>query len=312
MRMLCATTFCVSATLVLSGCAVFDTGEPEKRVISVDVYKGGFATVNSFVFSNGQSLLVLDVQRKPDEARKLVDLVKSKNLPLKYILISHGHTDHFTGMGVFREAFPDAEIVVANEDIKRDIKAYAAYMDSGGETGAEPALDRSIKPKSPEFPEGFDYEANIKALNSDKITLPGGGTLELTTDYKPTEADHMTTVYSPDLNALFLADLGYNEVHNWMGDDISWADVANWREELLKLETHYTEKAPAIYPGHGDVADMRLFGQMIRYIDDYKHVVESSSTRAEAMQQMVSLYPNYAEADFFLKYSLENHMHDQH
>lgn len=52
-------------------------------------------------------------------------LVKSKGLPLTYILISHGHTDHFTGMDLFHKEFPLAKIVVANEGIKRDIKSYA-------------------------------------------------------------------------------------------------------------------------------------------------------------------------------------------
>ncbi|WP_293784931.1 MBL fold metallo-hydrolase [Sphingosinicella sp.] len=98
------------------------------RVKTVSVYKGDFATVNSFVFSNGTSLVVMDVQRKANEARKLAAMIKAMKLPLTHILISHGHTDHFTGMAVFREEFPDAKIVVANEDIKADIKRYAIYM----------------------------------------------------------------------------------------------------------------------------------------------------------------------------------------
>ena len=73
------------------------------------------------------------------EAEKLAGVViRSKGLPLTYVLISHGHTDHFTGMDVFHREFPRAKIVAATEGIKRDIKSYAIYMDSGGETGAEP------------------------------------------------------------------------------------------------------------------------------------------------------------------------------
>lgn len=37
------------------------------------MYQGDFATVNSFIFSNGRSRLALDVQRKPKEARVLID-----------------------------------------------------------------------------------------------------------------------------------------------------------------------------------------------------------------------------------------------
>lgn len=280
----------------------------DRKVQDVEVYQGDFATVNSFIFSNGTSLLVLDVQRKPKEARELIERIKARHLPLAYILISHGHTDHFTGMALLKQAFPGARIVVANENIKRAIKAYAVYMDRGGQTGAEPALDRSIKPKSAEYPGGFDYQAEVEALNRGSITLPGGGTLKLTTDYKRAEAAYMTTVYSPDLNALFLADFGYNGVHHWMGDDISWQDIANWREELGRIKHRYAAIKPRVYPGHGDPTDMRLFDAMIRYIDDYTRIVRHATSREQAMREVVARYPDYKQADFFLKYSLENHL----
>jgi hypothetical protein len=53
---------------------------------------------------------------------------------------------------------------------------------------------------------------------------------------------------------------------------------------------------------------MSLFERMIRYIDDFLRVTATAQSREAAMQQMESLYPDYGEADFFLKYSLENHV----
>jgi glyoxylase-like metal-dependent hydrolase (beta-lactamase superfamily II) len=290
-------------TLLLAGSAAVCTGAP---IASVEVYKGEFATVNSFLFSNGKSLLVLDAQRKTYEAEKLAAVIKGKHLPLTYILISHGHTDHFTGMDLLRREFPGATIVVANAAIRRDIKNYALYMDSGGETGAEPALEPALRPKSRENPRGFDYEHSIHVLSDSKLVLDGGGALELTTDYPPTEAMHMTTAYSRDLNALFLADLGYNKVHLWLGDDISMARVAAWKAELEKIKARYASLNPTVYPGHGDPTDMSIFDAMIRYIDDFVRVTSRAKSRQEAMQAMIALYPDYQQADFFLKYSVEH------
>jgi glyoxylase-like metal-dependent hydrolase (beta-lactamase superfamily II) len=278
------------------------------RPLRVEVFKGDFATVNSFVFSNGKSVVVVDVQRKSYEAEKLAAVVRSKGLPLTYILITHGHTDHFTGMAVFHREFPQAKIVVATEDIKRDIKNYAMYMDSGGQTGAEPALEPALRPKSAANPDGFDYENNIQVLAGNRLTLDGGGTLELTTDYEPAEAPHMTTVYSKDLNALFLADFGYNQVFPWMGDDITRQRIDQWRDDLERIKARYASRHPTVYPGHGDPADMRLVDTMIRYIGDFERVTAEAGSRKEAMEKMIALYPDYQQADFFLRYSIDNHV----
>lgn len=276
--------------------------------LKVEMFRGGFATVNSFIFSNGKSIIVMDVQRKTYEAEKLVKRIREYNLPVTHILITHGHTDHFTGMPLFRDEFPEAKIVVANEDIRKDIKAYAIYMDGFGAIAAEPVLEPPLRPKSPDNPNGFDYENTIHLLNSNTLVLDGGGALELATDYKPTEADHMTTVYSPELNAIFLSDLGYNRIHHWQGDDISWQDIANWREELLRIKSEYAGRNPTVYPGHGEPGDINMIDTMVRYIDDYTRIVQAAKSRDEAMEKMIALYPDYGEANFFLKYSIYNHI----
>lgn len=295
-----------SIGLLVSACSA-----PANRHVAklqVEVYKGEFATVNSFIFSNGKSLVVVDVQRKTYEAKKLATILKSKRLPLTHILISHGHTDHFTGMDWLHKEFPGARIVVASEDIKRDIKNYAIYMNSGGETGAEPALEPALRPKAAENPSGFDYDNLIQVLPNNTLTLEGGGTLELSTRYKPGEAPHMTTVYSKDLNALFLADFGYNKVHLWLGDDIDRQRIANWKDDLEIIKSQYAERNPTVYPGHGDPTDMKLFDVLIQYLDDFVRVTMDAKDRQDATAKIIALYPDYKQADFFLKYSVENHV----
>src|SRR5262249_13604161 len=152
----------LGVVLLAAACATAAPAAPPK--LTVEVYKGGFASVDSFIFSNGRSLAVMDGQRQASEASKLAGWVQAKHLPLRYLLISHGHTDHFTGMALFHAELPRARIVVANEAIKQDIKAYAIYMDQGGATGGEPALDPALRPRSARHPAGFDYEHNIEVL----------------------------------------------------------------------------------------------------------------------------------------------------
>ncbi|OYQ29551.1 hypothetical protein CHU93_07485 [Sandarakinorhabdus cyanobacteriorum] len=295
--------------ILLAAFALAGLGAPAAAAdLEVTVHKGGFATVNSFIISNGKTLTVIDVQRKGYEAQKLADLVRALKLPLTQVFVTHGHTDHFTGMHVFRDQYPAARIRVANEAIRRDVKAYAVYMDQGGATEAETPLERPLRPKSPSNPGGFDYERTIGLLKGSTLRFDGGGQCQVTTDYQATEAPHMATLYCPSINALFLADLAYNKVHPWMGDDITLDRVTAWRAALVKIRQTYGARKPIVYPGHGDPGGIEMLDAQIRYFDDYLVIVRSARSREEAARRITALYPDYAEADFFLKYSLINHL----
>jgi glyoxylase-like metal-dependent hydrolase (beta-lactamase superfamily II) len=84
--------------------------------------------------------------------------------------------------------------------------------------------------------------------------------------------------------------------------------IQNWRQALLALQRDYAERDPVVYPGHGEPTDVGLFAEMIRYIDDFTRVVASATVREQAMDEMTRLYPNYAEADFLLRNSVDFHV----
>lgn len=272
--------------------------------LTLDIYKGETAHVNTYLFSNGKSLAVLDVQRSSAEAEKLVKLIKSKKLPLTHIFISHGHPDHYTGMDVLKKEFPNVKIVVATDDIKQDISGFSTWMESVGWLDAEP----NLKPKTGKNPNGFDYDGQIHALNTSTFTLDGGGTLDLNTDFLPAEAHHLTTLYSKDLNGLFTADWCYNGVHLWFGQGVSKEHIANWRKQLVKFKEQYGNSDIKIYPGHGDETDAKIFDTLITYIDNFTRIIKESTTEEEAMNKMKALYPTYKEADFLLLNSVNYHM----
>lgn len=271
--------------------------------LEVDVYKGKVATVNSYIFSNGESLIVMDVQRATNEAKKLAEVIKSKNLPLTHILISHGHPDHYIGMDWLLKTFPDATVVVANEDIKKDIIGFSTWMDSIGWLDAEPTL----KPKSDKNPDGFDYENNIAVLEGDLLEFNEGGALKLETQYNPAESNHATTVYVEDINGFFTSDFGYSKVHLWMGQGVTDEHIQNWKEQLMAFQEEYQDRNPTVHPGHGDAADMSLFAELIQYIDDFQRILANAESKEAAMAEMEKLYPDYAEADFLLKNSVDFH-----
>ncbi|WP_299531744.1 MBL fold metallo-hydrolase [Ulvibacterium sp.] len=271
--------------------------------LQVEVFKGKEASVNSYIFNNTKSIVVMDVLRNSKEALELAKYIKSKGLPLTHILITHGHPDHYIGMDCLKREFPEAQIVVSIPEVKQDIIGFSKWMESIGWLDNEP----NLKPKSEENPTGFDYENQIEALDNTSLTLEGGGTLELSNDYNPAEAEHLTTVYSKDLNALFTSDFCYNGVHLWLGQGVDATHIAHWKAQLETFKARYQDTDLMIYPGHGASSDVQLFDVVLKYISDFEATVANETTKEDALTKMKELYPDWEQSDFLLAYSVDYH-----
>jgi glyoxylase-like metal-dependent hydrolase (beta-lactamase superfamily II) len=296
----------LALAISLNSCKTIQKNSKMDNNLKVNVFKGQTATVNSYIFSNGKSQIVMDVLRSSEEAKQLAQQLKNNNLPLTHILITHGHPDHYIGMDILHKEFPNAKIVVATQEIKNDIKGFSQWMESVGWLDGEV----NLKPKSEKNIKGFDYDNNISVLENNQITLDGGGTLELQTKYNPAEAEHLTTVYSKDLNALFTSDFCYNEVHLWLGTGVDKSHMANWKNQLKELKTKYSKLNPTVYPGHGEKSNIELFDTVIKYIENFEKITGKAKTKSEAMQEMKTLYPNWKQADFLLLYSVDFHVNE--
>jgi glyoxylase-like metal-dependent hydrolase (beta-lactamase superfamily II) len=292
--------------IVTTSFIIFKSNHKMKNNLKVSVFKGQSASVNSYIFSNGKSQIVMDVLRSSDEAKQLTQQIKKANLPLTHILISHGHPDHYIGMDILHREFPDAKIVVATQEIKNDIIGFSQWMESVGWLDGEV----NLKPKSEKNRNGFDYENIINVLKDNKLTLDDGGTLELEVQYNPAEAEHLTTIYSKDLNALFTSDFCYNEVHLWLGTGVDKIHIQNWKNQLAAFKTKYSKLNPIVYPGHGEKSDITLFDTVIKYIETFEKVTSKAKTKNEAIKEMQTLYPTWKQADFLLLHSVDFHVQE--
>ena len=271
--------------------------------LQVDVFKGKEASVNSYLFHNGISQIVVDVLRNSQEAIELAELIQNKKLPLTHILITHGHPDHYIGLDVMSKTFPEAKIVVASKEIKEDIIVFSTWMESVGWLEGEV----NMKPKTDSNPVGFDYDGKINILDSKVLTLHGGGTLQIENNYASAEAEHLTTIFSEDLNSFFTADFCYNGVHLWLGQGVDAAHIASWKKQLLDFKKIYSNTGATIYPGHGEKSTPALFDEVLTYLDDFEKAVQDSNSKEAIIKKMISLYPSWQQADFLLLYSADYH-----
>jgi glyoxylase-like metal-dependent hydrolase (beta-lactamase superfamily II) len=67
---------------------------------------------NSIVILSRDGAVVFDANGTPDAAAAvLADVRKMTDKPVRYLVLSHWHWDHWYGAQVYKEAFPDVTIV---------------------------------------------------------------------------------------------------------------------------------------------------------------------------------------------------------
>src|SRR3984957_11872042 len=71
---------------------------------------------NSVVIVNQNDVLVFDTFSRPSTARTvLTEIRKITNKPVRYVVNSHHHPDHWSGNEIYAEAFPGLEIIATEQ-----------------------------------------------------------------------------------------------------------------------------------------------------------------------------------------------------
>jgi glyoxylase-like metal-dependent hydrolase (beta-lactamase superfamily II) len=269
--------------------------------LTVAVFAAKEADVNAYVFSDGQSTMIVDTTRSGKEAKELAALARTQGPDPEIIFVTHGHPDHYLGMRALKAEFPGAQILVPTQEVKDDIIGFSQFMESVQWLEGEP----SMKIKSGANPDGFDYQNEIRVLDSNQLKMKGNSVIEVKTISSVTEASHETVLYSKDLNAVFASDLVYNRVHLWLGVGVTLEAIKNWQAELDQLKSVYGPLGATVYPGHGKVTDASIFDINKRYMDDLLAVVPEAKTQDEAKERMMRKYPGWANTDFLLVQSIK-------
>src|SRR5438445_4416461 len=77
--------------------------------VAAPAYKGN---CNTAIIENSDGVMVVDTHSKPSAARVIVDKLRDiTKKPVRYVVNTHFHWDHWHGNEVYPAAYPDAEIV---------------------------------------------------------------------------------------------------------------------------------------------------------------------------------------------------------
>lgn len=269
---LCIGTFGLSGSAALAQAGSSTTG--------VYTYPGPGTVNTHWIETPGGGLIVIDVQRDLGHAREALAAVRATGKPVRAILVTHGHPDHYVGLGLFKEAFPQAVIwssKTTSETIRTDPYGFNKLVQE---------FDPANAPKVFTLPDRtFDGDA---ALDIDGLRVAAR-------EMGKAEANSATVYYVPSTGDLYVGDLVLNRLHALFGE----ASTSEWLAALDRIDVLFPN-ARAVHPGHGASGPkIGLLADQRNYIVTTRHLalaeyVRSGATlaaKAAANRAIVARFP---------------------
>ncbi len=225
----------------------------------IQINRPGDAAVNSYIVEGRASLVLIDGQRTGVEARQVAAMAKGLGKPVEAIFLSHEHPDHFGGLQVLVDAFPEAPLLASETTLtalEQIAESTLAFMTS--RFGAA-------------MPASVPMPTRIVG-HGERLSLAG---LDWIVDQRgPCEAGGMTMLFQPDNNVLFAADLVGNAVTPWLVD----GHTGDWLAELAIARSRYAGVATCL-PGHGAAAPAAtLIAAQEVYLEFFRNQVKAETT----------------------------------
>jgi glyoxylase-like metal-dependent hydrolase (beta-lactamase superfamily II) len=234
-------------------------------------------TSATLIFGQRDAVLV-DAFLTVEQATKLVEWVAASGKNLTTIYATHGHADHFFGIGALLSRFPNAR-AMATPDVVKSMRQQASpdYVSSfWGARYPGQIPERLVIAE--------ELEGNVIQLEGHDLVVVEGG---------HTDTDHTTCLHVPSAGLVVAGDAAYNDVHLYLAE----SNAETRREWIAALDTIESLKPRAVIAGHKkpERSDSpRIIEETRQYIRDFDHLAEMTTTARELYDKMLKLYPDRA------------------
>ena len=258
------------AALALIGACSTAVAQSKLQVKVITSAAEGFS-VNSVLIYGDKDAILIDPQFLLSEAHRLVATILESKKNLTAVYITHPHPDHFFGLAVIKQAFPDARLVA--------LPATVAGIKTGWEARRKfwmPTYGNNLPATGPILPE--ELQEPTLTIEGEKLQIFGG---------VQGDGPNNSYVWIPPLKTIVAGDIVFSGapfvVPKEHGD---WLKVI---DQIAAL------KPAVVIPGHqsaGAKNDASTLDYMKRYMEDFDKSVAASKTAEEVRSRMKSLYPN--------------------
>jgi glyoxylase-like metal-dependent hydrolase (beta-lactamase superfamily II) len=238
--------------------------------ISQTVFQAMAATL---IYGKKDAVLV-DAYMTVKQANDLADWISSKGKNLTTIYITHGHGDHWFGIGTLLERFPNAKAVATRSTVA---------MMRFNANDILPIWQAGFPGQIP------DRLVIAEELKGDVIDLEGHELVAVELGH--TDTDSTTCLHVPSIGLVVAGDAAYNDVHLHLAE----SDANKRQEWLAALDKIESLKPRAVIASHKrpeNEDDPRIIEETRQYIRDFDRLVETTKTAKELYDRMLEIYPN--------------------
>ena len=291
------------------GDARFDIQKVAEGVYAAVAAPAYKVNCNTAIIENDDGVIIVDTHSKPSAARVIVERLRDiTRKPVRYVVNTHFHWDHWHGNEVYPATYPDAEIVtnqITREAmLMKGLKRIQDHVRQG--PGEIAKLKADLQAASPSQRTKLEadlrlaeaYLAEVKALKPALPTIAFEQTMKLYRRDREIHLLHLgrahtagdVFVYLPKEKVVITGDamIGWTP---FMGDGYpdEWAATL---DRLAQLDfTH-------IIMGHGNVTGREWLGTFRSYVHDMveavRQEVATGATIDEVKQRVTAkLAPRY-------------------
>ena len=235
-----------------------------------------FQAMAATLIYGARDAVLVDAFMTVKQASALADWVASKGKNLTTIYITHGHGDHWFGVGTLLERFPKARVVATPNTVK------VMRLNASAQ-----ALDGAWKPGFPgQIP---DKLVIAEALDGNVIDLEGQELVAVELGH--TDTDHTTCLHVPSIGLVVAGDAAYNDVHLYLAESTP-EKREEWIAALDKIEALKPRAVVASHKRQENADSPRIVEETRQYIRDFGRVAETTKTAQELYAKMLALYPD--------------------
>jgi glyoxylase-like metal-dependent hydrolase (beta-lactamase superfamily II) len=235
-----------------------------------------WSPMSSTLIAGTRDAVLVDTFLTIAQAEALADWVVASGKNLRTIYITHGHGDHFFGIGTLLDRFPRAR-AVATPRVVRLMHRQASPAVLASRWGK---WFRAQIPSRPVIAE--ELPGHVINLEGRELVVVEAG---------HTDTDDTTFLHVPSIGLVVAGDVAYHDVHLHLGES-SPDGRRQWVAALDKMEALNPRAVIAGHKRPGTDDDPAIIEATRQYIRDFDRLVETTPTARALYDAMLECHPH--------------------